>query len=283
MDAQKSVLDLIFEYPTLVPRMMRQLPCMRDVVSLALTSKFFLCRLRRFIPSTESHWGQETIFTHILIQSLYRTHPSFNCVLSLKDAQLGKESERTCLIRNYLTYISPRVALDLDSLLSRFQREYGAPFKRLMSYKNARLAACIPFANPSSSLLRLRAEFCMSINLFKLFASAKTPYEYLSMMSLVTKEKAAEISNTSRKIAELSKSLETLRIANDLQALEPYDSTALLGTFRCNSGKQSTRPDQDLLRFPITYNPWKDKLETRCVPRRGLFLLPASAINLQHS
>lgn len=275
--------ELIFNNNYLAPAVLRQLPCMRDVAALALTCRFTFNHLQRYLPSIEGdnvERGQFNIFKHILIQALYRSYPMPLHVLSLQDAKLSAETERACLMRNYMCSISPRVALDLDCLMGRFDQEYGSSFARFMSFDQLRLQAFLPFLPDSSSLLRLRAEFCKRTDPIKLLAFGENTTLLFKSLNNNRRRQADELHEVTRKISEISQSLGSMQLSNGILHLEPFDNTAVLAT--CVDVNQSN-PDQGVLKLPFTYNPWKQRLESRCVPRRGLRLLPSSAINLQHS
>lgn len=273
-----TILEFIFSDPALGTRVLRQLPCMRDVVALALTSRFFLGRFKAALPPSQpGDYMQHVIFSHILAQTLYKSYSNLP-LLSLQD-HLHRETDRTCLVRNYLVSVSPRIGLDLDHLLPRFQREYGTAFHTFMSYTKEHFLGMLPFANPNSTLLQLRAEFCKTPDNIRLLALGGKPVDMLSKMRAVQLKQAELQQETTRKIAELANLLSQLNFGEENNnrgiKLRPYDSTAVLVT-------QNTNPDQGLLEVPYTYNPWSQMLEPRSTARRGLRPLPSNAIKVPY-
>lgn len=273
-----TILEFVFSDSLLGTRVLRQLPCMRDVVALALTSRFFLARFRAALPQSQSDdYMQHTIFSHILAQTLYKSYSNLP-LLSLQD-HLNRETDRACLVRNYLVSVSPRIGLDLEHLLPRFQREHGAAFNAFMSYTKEHFLGILPFANPNSTLLQLRAEFCKIPDNIRLLALGGKPIEMMNKMRAAQLKQAELQQETIRKIAELANLLSRFNVGgeniNSGIKMRPYDSTAVLV-------RQNTNPDQGLLEIPYTYNPWSQMLEPRSTARRGLRPLPSNAIKVPY-
>lgn len=266
-----TILDFVFSDLNLAGRVLRQLPYMRDVVALSLTSHFFHSRIQSLMCVYVDR--EHRIFSDILIQTMYKSYVN-TPLLSIQDCHLYQESERACLFRNYLASASPRIGLDLDNLNVRFQKEYGHAFNRFMNYTREHFLALMPFINPNASLLQLRAEFCKSGDNFKLLLLADNPIKLLEQAHRQNMKQAVAIKETTRKIQELCDSLAKIGLGENNNnkkkqiTLEPYDSTALM--VKVNS----TNPDQGVLCVPFTYNPWEKALEPRLMVRRGLRLLP---------
>lgn len=272
-----TILEFVFGDLSLAARVLRQLPCMRDVVALALTSRFFYSRFRALLPTSGSSSEdnmQQIIFSHILAQTLYKSYSNLP-LLSTQD-HLSRESDRTSLVRNYLVSVSPRIGLDLDRLLPRFQREHDFAFQTFMHYRREHFLAIMPFSDPNSTLIQLRAEFCKTPDNIRVLALGGQPLELLQKLRINQQKQAAAQQETVRRIAELASLLDRLTMGTENTSWKTYDSTALLAT-------SQTALDQDVLfGVPYTYNPWSKMLEPRSTARRGLRALPSNAIPLPY-
>ena len=270
-----TVLEFVFSDLSLATRVLRQLPCMRDVVALALTSRFFYERFKTLLPAASSTEDtmQQRIFSHILAQTLYKSYSNLP-LLSTQD-HLSRETDRASLVRNYLVSISPRIGLDLDCLLPRFWSEHGSAFRTFLSYRREHFLAIMPFVHPNSSLIQLRAEFCKTPDNIRLLTLGGQPLDVLRRLRLNQQKQAAAQQEIIQRIAELASLLDQFTLGTENTAswknIQPHDSTAVLVTHQ-------TTPDQGLISIPYTYNPWSKMLEPRSTPRRGLRALPGNAI-----